>query len=87
MALGSCSEAFVRLFFVIIKFGITNIGWAITFLLFIIILWWVVKKFGLGPFWGIILTFIVLLVAFLLTAWMIDAPLCEAANVIGEWLV
>ena len=87
MTLGSCSEAFVRLFFVVLKFGVTNIGWAITFIIFFILLWWIVKKFGLGPFWGIILVLVVFLIAFLAIAWMTDAPLCEAANIISGWLM
>lgn len=99
MALNPCIEAFVRLFFIAVKFGINNLGWAITALLIFFVYFWLVyhfvtliaKRFGikifveaLAPFIAIILA---LVIPFIITAWLTGAPVCEAANIISEWLV
>ena len=99
MALNPCVEAFVRLLFVAVKFGMDHIGWGITALLIFFVYFWLVyqivlfiaRRFGikifveaLAPVIGIILAVVI---PFIITAWLTGAPICEAADIISEWLV
>lgn len=87
MVLADCATGLLRLFFVLIKFGIDHIGWAITFVIALWLLLWFFQKFGVGYFQSVIILFVIFLVFFFATAWYTGAPLCQFADEVSLMFV
>ena len=87
MALGDCAEGFIRLFFVFIAFLFNHLGWAITSLLALGLIFWFLRKFRIGSLQMLVLLLILFFVFFLAAAYFTGAPVCEFANELSQVLV
>ncbi len=85
--MGVCAEGLIRLFAVFLAFTINHIGWGITILLVLWILFYFFGKMGLGIFTTAAILFVTFLIFFFGTAYLTGAPLCEFANEISLMLV
>ncbi len=87
MVLGDCAEGLIRLFFVFVKFGINHIGWGITFLIALWLVFWIFNKFGIAFVPAALAIVVIFLVFFFGTAYLTGAPLCEFSNEVSQLLV